>query len=354
MTAPDGLPGNSAPASARRYAVVFRWTIVVIVVLWFGAIAIVDPRREYLGSRFPAVVPNTRAEKLERLAEYARHGPVDALVMGSSRSFALAPEDLRARGLGRSFSLTVHGGGVQDLVALYRMTRAMGIRPRVVVIGVDETWLGTSFKDAYELQHNRLLQGALNTGERPPSRVWHAFALAERTMTPSYAMDAVRSVRGWLSSAPPRMITDSAGYTWEPGRDAEIASGSPEAMVPVSRSVAFLVPPLVAYGGVDSVRANLMVEFLRELEEDTVKVLAFLTPYHPVALQALNSRPRALAGFQRARADMMATFARAGVPLHDLSDAASFGASEREWYDAFHMQSPNAARLLDVLISRGL
>jgi hypothetical protein len=81
----------------------------------------------------------------------------------------------------------------------------------------------------------------------------------------------------------------------------------------------------------------------------------FITPYHPIAEAQL-----AEFDLERRRdevLDRLRKLQQQGdieFELVDLSDPASFGADEREWYDGVHMTPVNTARALKRLDADGV
>lgn len=344
----------SRAESTTRYSGRFALVLFALLAVWFAIIALVDPRRELWGSGFPAIQPNSRAIKLAAVTAYAQRAPVNALIFGSSRAFALDPSDAEAAGIGRTFNLAVHSGGIRDQLAMYRVVRARGIRPTIAVLGIDEGWLSGGFQETYDLTNNRTLQGALDSLGRPPAALGFALQKAERIFTPGYGMDALRSLNAWRRKIAPRTVFDSTGRAIQQRADSLIAAGTLKPLETVTQSVGLYFPALATYVGPDAGRRAALVALLTELKRDNVRLIAFLTPYHTQALALMRQRARAAAGFANARRDVMDVFGRAGVPLLDTSDPAAFADDPNEWYDAVHMRRANGARVLRYVVKRGL
>jgi hypothetical protein len=81
----------------------------------------------------------------------------------------------------------------------------------------------------------------------------------------------------------------------------------------------------------------------------------FITPYHPIAEQQLERYD--LADRRAEVLDELRGLQQAGdveFELVDLSDPASFGGDDRQWYDGVHMTPQNTERVLRLLHERGL
>jgi len=158
-----------------RFFKTFLATLAAMAFANAIAAAIVNPRRELIGHRFPALQPNSRAAKLALLDSFSRGHPVDALVLGSSRSMHLPPELLSRLTGRRFFNLAVFSGRPEDFLALYRAVIARGVPIRSVVIGVDPDALDPVHPPELELKNNPRLTQALN-GKPFDVADWMTFA----------------------------------------------------------------------------------------------------------------------------------------------------------------------------------
>src|SRR3569623_1513769 len=122
-----------------RFFILFSIHLVLLGAVYCGFVRYVDPYGEFGSGHFPSVVMDSQHEKLLLFKTFARNGPTDGLILGTSRSMLLRPTALAA-GLGpgsRVFNFAVENGHAEDFLAIYHYVRAEGAKPRWIVIGLD-------------------------------------------------------------------------------------------------------------------------------------------------------------------------------------------------------------------------
>jgi len=77
-----------------------------------------------------------------------------------------------------------------------------------------------------------------------------------------------------------------------------------------------------------------------------VRVIAWLPPYHPEAWRLIQADPARAAALAEARILFERVAARTGARFTDLSDPASIGCGEADFYDAIHARAACLRRLL--------
>jgi hypothetical protein len=75
-------------------------------------------------------------------------------------------------------------------------------------------------------------------------------------------------------------------------------------------------------------------------------VIAWLPPYHPEAWRLIQADPARAAALAEARILFERVAARTGARFTDLSDPASIGCGEADFYDAIHARAACLRRLL--------
>jgi hypothetical protein len=322
----------------------FVLTVVALAFIYAAAIQTVDPRGDFGRRPAAGLVLDARVEKIKRFQAYAAAGPVEGLILGSSRSMMLEPAGLeKATGL-RFFNFSIEGARAEDYLEIYRWVRAQGIHPRVVILGVDVEALHND--DRREAR-----QPMSSSGDAPPESRWqafrHRFALVKRAFGASYLADGVRAVafRPWSSRLPFYAFGPDGALRY-PQLEERRAHGTFD----LDRRIADCLPVYLerfqSMMGLSPRRRADLEATIREATSDGARVIVWLTTLHPRAIDYLEHRTRyaQLAAATRAYLESLAR--EPEVRVMDLSEASSYGASPRGWYDCGHIDEDNAARVI--------
>lgn len=90
----------------------------------------------------------------------------------------------------------------------------------------------------------------------------------------------------------------------------------------------------------------------REMRTGGVRVVAWLPPYHPAAWRLIQADPHRAAVLAEVRRVLEEAAARTGTRFFDLSDPATLGCGEPDFYDAVHMRPSCLRRLLERVGAR--
>jgi hypothetical protein len=83
-----------------------------------------------------------------------------------------------------------------------------------------------------------------------------------------------------------------------------------------------------------------------------VRVVAWLPPYHPEAWRLIRADPHRAAALAEVRRFLVEAAARTRARFLDLSDPATLGCGEGDFYDAIHFRPPCLRRLLERVAAR--
>jgi hypothetical protein len=332
-----------------RFFKTFLATLAVMAVAFVAAAAIVNPRRELVGHRFPALQPNSRAAKLAMLDTFARTNSVDALVLGSSRSMHLPPA-LLSRLTGRHFfNLAVFSGRPEDFLAMYRAVVARGLPIRSVLIGVDPDAIDPVHPPELELRNNPRLSQALN-GKPFGVSDWLSFAAQRATgvFTVGYLRDGLGSARAARHPPTPMYTFESDGRVEYPKLDRAVSAGQfslPDTLRGCSPQ---LVSDMRAFMRSDTTRLARLRELLVEAR-GRGDVVVWVPPLQPEVATLVASDTLARRHLQRSVADIRAVAESAGVPVLDLSESGLLEGQPDAWYDCVHYRGPIADRISEQL-----
>jgi hypothetical protein len=332
-----------------RFFKTFLATLAAMAIAYAIAAAMVNPRRELIGHRFPALQPNSRAAKLALLDSFSVSHPVDALVLGSSRSMHLPPE-LLSRLTGRHFfNLAVFAGRPEDFLALYRAVIARGVPIRSVVIGVDPDAIDPIHPPELELQNNPRLSQALN-GKPFDAADWLTFAGRRATglFTVGYVRDVLVSARAVRHPPTPMYTFEADGRVEYPKLDRALSAGAFSLADTVRGCSSQLVGAVRAFSRSDSTRLTQLRELLAEAKPRG-DVIVWIPPMQPDAARLVAADNRARENLRRSVAEIRRLAEAAEAPVLDLSESTAVGRQPDAWYDCVHYRGAIAEQISQQL-----
>lgn len=331
----------------------FLFALAMTCCAYVAPLRAVNPEGDFRDGLFAPIVVDAREWKMDQLRSSAAVRGYDALVLGSSRSMQLGG-DFDARYGTHAYNFAVDSAHVEDYLAIYHWAKQIGIRPRVLAVGIDLEALHDSDRVDERYERNPELIGAL--GETPEwRRGVDAFGTDvqkyKRMFTTWYVRDTVQSVRVHLSSDTPPEIEalEADGVLRYPRWDAQRAAGTFD----LKAEIASCVPPYIDrfrdMHGLSAWRTGLLEQLLKEAAADGVLVIGWLTPLHAQTIAEL-SKSTSYATLREHAVAMLADLStRYGVRWRDLSEPASFAATADGWYDCAHPDASNLARLIAAL-----
>jgi hypothetical protein len=332
-------------------------SLAACAVVYLLAAVCLDPGREFL-QRHRQPLPDNQGEicrlqKLKLVAQFAAAGHVDALILGSSRVMKVPPAAFATRG--RVFNFGVPNAKMHDILACYRHVKALGGRPRYLLVGLDVAAFDPlDCGPTADLKAIPALYSHVARSLTPGERLEHARQIYSLT----YAGKMLREVpalRRNLDVPLPVPLSSEAYYLDPDGliqyRDKEqaLAAGTYdwqafyEERMAIYRDVFATMPGLAP-----SAQACLEL-LLSEAAADGARVHLWVTAFHPDAeteLTRTTAYPRRVAELRQYLARLAL---RDRVRVSDLLDPARYGDPRRNWYDAVHLSPAGAARLADLL-----
>jgi hypothetical protein len=295
--------------------------------------------------------------EVERLYVERSNRRLNIMVLGSSRTMEVRERDFP--GL-QFFNHSVSAGTIQDSFSIYDLYRRWHNTPDAVVLDIDP-W-------AFNINNSLLHQSAIlvlddyadlaaRLGLRRPWRIGPEREWARWAQLVSPALFQMSVKKAWRGSSPwtphatsqaadDRMVLLADGSRRMPAR---VSNLTPVEVLQIAATFAANRPMLALeqYSSLDRVSEEILERFIDVLQEDGVRVVLFLAPYHPVVYSAIQSEPdyhRVIDAEQFVR--------QLGTDRHVMV-AGSFapevaGCSDTEFFDAIHPKQRCVEHILET------
>ena len=348
-------PASTAALQPRHFWSIFLLSLALMVGAHCLAVYTVDPRRYFHSQTlFPQVQANSRRVKVEELGRFGQTAPITGLILGSSRSMLLAPQEFDRRTGLRFFNAGVFSGTAEDFLSLYRHSRRLGHHPQVIVLGLDPAAIYEG-DPTEELTANLPLTAALaNEPTTGWTTFWHQLRLYKRMLRPQAIVEVASSV-AWRAQPPePRNSFDADGLLHERKTDQAIQSGAYDFPAELERSRRQMMASLESFRGLSPRRTQWIEALLDEAAADQARVVIWLPPIHPTLRQTMAGLPHARAADDLARRFTTGLAERYPIQVIDLTDPATFGGNPDRWYDSIHISPHDAGKIARQLAAYGI
>lgn len=304
-----------------------------------GLNLLVDPLGVYGSRLFEPIVLRTRGAKLY-LYEQTRPAPA-IVILGSSRSFSVDPQYIKAKTSRSAFNASTAGAGIRDYLDFARCFAARGSFPSllIVAVGVEQ-----ALSDGRSFERNDLMDDCLHPqrtlsdrvqiyrGLFTPEETWASLRVLGLEATgrpaPAYSFGNDGMIRG-LGSPPPRLLeqrlNDSLAGAWGPGNFAH-DSPSPES--------------------VSQIR-----QLLDLCRDQGAKVIIYLPPYHPRAVTLYLKESQFASARSHLREQLAAWATEYPLRFYDFTEMSLFGGREEMFSDASHPTVDADRLMLDIMLA---
>jgi hypothetical protein len=343
-----------------RFLAGFLATVAVLAALYMGIARWVDPRGEFGSGVFPVVESDARAEKMRLFQAYATEAAPKGLILGSSRAMKVRPGTLERATGQRFFNFAVDNARAEDYLAIYRWVRRQGVRPKLVVVGLDVEALHDDDRAEASLLQDGALMATLGSGgpaERgllAPFRGSPAARLARQyksTFTIEYLNDMVAAVRLSLfpQSRPlPLMEFEPDGYLRYRRWERERAAGRFRFGRDLERCLTRSAGRFEAMRQLSGRRRAYVQELADEARAEGARVVVWITTLHPATTRYLETRT-GYAALLEATREYLHSLATEGVASFDFSRPESYDGTASGFYDCLHIDETNADRVMAAL-----
>jgi hypothetical protein len=318
-------PGASA-GTAPRLLIASAGALLLLASLNF----VVNPFGSYGTRVFEPMVLHSRADKL-RLLDAAP--PPDVVILGSSSTFLMAPEQIRQRTGLQAFNASVHGGTPRDYHALLLHLQERGTWPKVVLVALSFEQLRPTARVGFEPGDPLT---AYVSDERRPALLGAAASLLAADQTEASVRRLRASAEG---TAPPpayRFEADGRGSFLRPPSLVltERRGGNPE----------------LTFADIDPRQWGHLRAVLDACRERGTRVIAFLPPFHP-QLARLWEETTSFAPIVRELQRRLAAYVPQPVlAVHDFRRVESYGGRPDLFMDMRHPDAESNRLMLDLML----
>jgi hypothetical protein len=317
------------------------WLGVLIGVL-LVAITIVNPRREFFGTAFPALNPNSRKVKTDFFDAELEKSPPVGIIIGSSRSMKLTPK-LFSSITGESFfNFAVFSASIEDDLAIARYVLSTDGKVRDLVIGVDPESFDSQVAPLAELGYNARLAGALRG---VPATRWDKVRTVAReyrdALTFAYVVDVARSVLN--SVHPPEAINKFLpdGVVEYPKFDRERAAGRYPFSMHYEECADHQRRAFANYDSLGAGKRAMLDSLIAEATARGVRVVLWMPPLNPAFATQMRESPIFRERYGRVTTYLSSLHHPPSVTVVDENDSTSLP-NPNGWYDCVHYDRSNA------------
>jgi hypothetical protein len=294
-----------------------------------GVNFVVNPFGTYPPDVFEPMVLHSRADKL-RLLDAAP--PPEVVILGSSATFAMAPEQIRQRTGLRAFNASVHGASPRDYHALMRYLEQRQAWPKAVVVALSFEQLRPTARVGFEPGDPL---SPYVSGERPPALPGVASLLAaDHTEASLRRLGA--SIAGAVPPPAYRFAADGLGSFTNPPSlvMTERRGGNPE----------------LTFADLDVRQWGHLQAVLEACRRRGTRVIAYLPPLHPDLARLWGETTSLEPIVAELKRRLAAYEPRPVVALHDFRRLSSFGGRPELFVDMRHPDAESNRLMLDVML----
>lgn len=331
----------------------FLWSFLGATALIFGAllaaITVINPLREFSGTRFPARQLNTRQMKGDLFDSVsAQQGPT-GVIIGSSRSMNLPPGDFSSITGERFFNFGVFNAAIDDDLAVARYILATRHDIRDFVVGIDPQSFDPNMNPPIELAHNVRLSTARsgNLGSRWHNAVVNGEAYRD-ALTVSYLVDVFKSAQSYANPPEPVYSFDSVAVLQYPKADGERKAGTYSFKDHFANCAATQSTEFRNYDSLGVAKRAMLDSLISEATARGIHVVLWTPPFNPALTAILEKDSAAYTNYQRSLAYMQ-SLARPPMVTTVANSITSKLPNPDGWYDCMHFDWSNAPTVAHAL-----
>jgi hypothetical protein len=327
-----------------HYLKFFLLRVGMFAFIYALAALVIDPRREGSLHLIPASsLVDDRTSKTNLFEKFKSDGPVDGLVLGSSRTLNISPRVLgQLTGL-RYFNFAVSAASISDIAKIYEDVLRNGSHPKSIVLGLDVNALLGRRK--VEERQIAIAKGAA------VARVTQLGTDLLKVFNVDFAHDMVLSVAFAAGLLKPKVINvfdvDGTSLPHRTGFQSE-----EEYRSSVSTCAATSHAQFERYDMVSDLRFAELKAILKRASSDGARVDIFITPLNPMAEQQITEGTV----YNMLRREVTLRLSRESgqvhLTIHDV-DASFLQTGVAGWGDCVHYTDRNGNAIVRAITSSG-
>ncbi|HEY3377199.1 MAG TPA: hypothetical protein VGL77_06845 [Armatimonadota bacterium] len=332
----------------------FLISLACCAIAYLALVVLVDAHGDFHTGLFPVIIQDSREQKMALFRQASAQG-INGIILGSSRSMKLRPDELRRLTGQRFFNFAVDNAKTEDYLAIYRWVRAQGVHPKCIIIGLD---IEAMHND--DIPDTRLVRNAVLYREVTGTRPWipqldaseQVLTRCKQTFTNTYLADTLKSVRLRLRHADSKPISgfEADGYLRYYRWEWEKAHGTFNLKAELTQSTAEYSRRLHGMRALSSTRERYLETLLSEARADGASIVIWLTNLHPQVtgqLAQTTDYPLLLRATQAYLRKLRNT---RQIRAQDYHDPRNYGGSLTDWYDGAHIGETNARLVVEGLV----
>ena len=210
--------------------------------------------------------------------------------------------------------------------------RQQGVRPALLVIGLDVEALHNDDVPDEELQKNRELERVL-TGR--DDRL-HLFWTYKRAFTPTYFTDTIMSIRRQFWPAIPMYSLEQDGRLRNRDIDRQRAAGTFDFTRQIATCLDVYVARFQGMTALSPARKRDLEQVIAEEKAAGGRTIVWITPLHPRTARYLESRTQYARMLRLTRTYLDELRASGSVTAYDFSEPDRYGGTLTDWDDCAH------------------
>jgi len=349
--APVGAASAAAEVDWRRFVRRFAFGLALLLCFVGAFNYLVNPMGLHAPRLLPPVTWNSRPVKAALLREM--QPPPQALILGSSRALKIDPKLVRELTGLPAFNAAVLSAMAEDDLAMLRYAvEGVGLKPRLLLVGVDVETFHDHLPVDIGLLETPELRRYVPAGADQKFPAWRHF-------TSLFSWEETklswRSVRNALTGYPTTWnYFDADGYGHYAVLEKERASGKP---YPLERRVDAVAAEYVGryegYAALSPERVRSFEQMLDYAQAHGIRVVLFITVIHPRVVKVIepHNYPQRYAEVKRLLKQLSAKYDAANVSLYDFSRVEDFGGNTDWFYDGSHVDERNADLMTRKMLS---
>ena len=290
----------------------------------------VNPFGVYATQLFEPMVLHSRADKVQLLDAFPAP---DVVILGSSATFAMAPEQIRQRTGLRAFNASVHGGSPRDYHALLLHLEERGAWPRVVLVSLSFEQLRPGARVGFEPGDPLTPYVSERSRFRLAGTVASLLA-ADQTEASFRRLRA--SIQGDVPPPTYRFGADGGGTFANP----------PDLVLRVRRGD----HPELTFDELDAGQWGHLQAVLEACRARGTRVIVYFPPIHP-ELARLWAETTSLRPVVRELKRRLARYAPSPlIAVHDFRRLESYGGRPELFLDMRHPDAESNRLMLDIML----